>query len=107
MDIEKKQLIIEIKKLSNLLDNQYNNELNFRNHCYLRIAYDNTVQDKWDNKIAKPFVKFATNLQLQNAVELLNKYVSNKLTLLSDNDKSLNFRSICYTNKKESEIKLF
>jgi hypothetical protein len=97
---EKTQLISEIKRLSNRLDNQYTKELNFRNHCYLRIAYDNTTQDKWDKKVAKPFVKYATIAQLQNAVDLLNVYLSDKLKLLSDNEKSLNFR------KKSEDILL-
>ncbi len=107
MQNEKTALISEIKRLSNLLDKQYNNELNFRNHCYLRIAYDNTTNEKWDNKVAKPFVKYAKNEQLQNAVDLLNIYLSDKLTLLSDNEKSLNFRNNNKTKVKEFEIKLF
>lgn len=107
MEHDKLFLVNEIKRLSNLLDVQYSNELNFRNHCYLRIAYDNTTQDKWDNKVAKPFVKYATNLQLQNTVKLLNIYLSDKLILLSDNDKSLNFRNNYKTKVKEFEPKLF
>ncbi len=100
-------LISEINRLSDMLDNQYNNELNFRNHCYLRIAYDNTTQDKWDIRVAKPFVKYATNMQLQSAVDLLNKYSSDKLILLSDNDKSLNFRTYYKIKVNEFENKLF
>ena len=107
MEQDKLFLVSEIKRLSNLLDVTYNNELNFRNHCYLRIAYDNTTQDKWDNKVVKPFVKYATNLQLQNTVDLLNIYLLNKSTLLSDNDKSLHFRSNSKTNEKDFDIKLF
>ena len=101
------ELISEIKRLSNLLDDQYKNELNFRNHCYLRIAYDNITDDKWDNKVAKPFVKNATNLQIQYAIDLLHKYVSDKLILLSDNDKSLEYRANCKTKVNEFDIKLF
>lgn len=85
-------LIDEIKRLSNQLDSQYNNELNFRNHCYLRIAYDNVVQDKWDNIIKKPFVKFANNNQFQDVIILLNEYSLNKNQLVMDNLKSLEFR---------------
>lgn len=107
MHIEKTKLIYEIKRLSNLLDNQYCKELNFRNHCYLRIAYDNSTQDKWDNIVNKPFVKYATSFQLQSAVDLLNKYLLDKLTLLSDNGKSLDFRNNHNTKLKEISLKLF
>ena len=101
------ELISEIKRLSNLLDNRYKNELNFRNHCYLRIAYDNITSDKWDTKVTRPFVKNATILQLQFAIDLLNKYLYDKLILLSDNDKSLNFRAADKKRGNEFEIKLF
>ncbi len=89
---EKANLIFQIKEFSNLLDKQYCKELNFRNHCYLRIAYDNTVLDQWDNVVNKPFVKFATIAQLKNVINLFNKYSIDKVMLLSDNEKSLNYR---------------
>ena len=82
----------EIIRLSNLLDEQYSKELNFRNHCYLRIAYDNSVSNKWDNVIPKPFVKHANDEQLKNVLMLLNSYVSNKQLLLKHNILSLQFR---------------
>lgn len=82
----------EIIRLSNLLDSKFATELNFRNHCYLRIAYDNTVNNKWDNEIAKPFIKNANEKQLNNAVLLLNKYVTDKEILLKHNAVSLAFR---------------
>ena len=83
----------EIIKLSNLLDEQFAKELNFRNHCYLRIAYDNAVNNKWDNVIAKPFIKNAKEEQLKNTLLLLKSYVSNKKLLLEHNILSLKFRS--------------
>lgn len=82
----------EIIRLSNLLDEQYSKELNFRNHCYLRIAYDNSVSNKWDNVIPKPFVKHSNDEQLKNVLMLLNSYVSNKQLLLNHNILSLQFR---------------
>ena len=85
-------LMKEISRLSNQLDEKFANELNFRNHCYLRIAYDNTVKNKWDNVIQKPFNKNATDEQLKNALLLLNSYVSNKKLLLKHNISSLQFR---------------
>ena len=92
-DFEKRvSLSEEIIRLSNQLDEQFAKELNFRNHCYLRIAYDNIVKNKWDIVVSKPFTKYATQEQLKNTVLLLNKYVTNKQLLLSHNDLSLGFR---------------
>ncbi len=104
-----KKLILttEIKRMSNLLDAHYDRELNFRNHCYLRIAYDAVVQDKWDLKISKPFVKHATDVQLQMAVVLLNNYLSDKQMLLADNDKSLFFRQQFKKQMQVCDGKLF
>ena len=82
----------EIKRLSNALEKQFETQLNFKNHCYLRIAYDNTANNKWDNVIAKPFIKNANEAQLKNAVFLLNKYTSDKELLLKHNVVSLAFR---------------
>ena len=84
----------EIIRLSNLLDSKFATELNFRNHCYLRIAYDNTVSNKWDTMIAKPFIKNANEQQLKNAVLLLSKYVTDKEILLIHNATSLAFRKM-------------
>ena len=83
----------EIIRLSNLLDEQYSKELNFRNHCYLRIAYDNTVNDKWDNVLRTPFVKYASNEQLENALSLLKSYITDKKLLLAHNTSSLQYRN--------------
>ena len=82
----------EIIRLSNLLDAQYAAELNFRNHCYLRIAYDNAVNNKWDNVIAKPFIKNANEDQLNVALMLLKNYVTDKVVLNNHNLLSLKFR---------------
>ena len=82
----------EIIRLSNLLDAHYASELNFRNHCYLRIAYDYTVNNKWDNVVAKPFIKNASEDQLKSVVELLKNYAINKDLLTKHNLLSLTFR---------------
>ena len=92
MNQNKNILISDIKKLSNLLDKQYNLELNFRNHCYLRIAYDAVFQDKWDCIVKKPFTKFANEEQLIQAIQLLKIYQNDKSKLLLDNQQSLVFR---------------
>ena len=93
LDFEKRVLLRkEIIRLSNQLDEQFAKELEFRNHCYLRIAYDNTVKNKWDIIVNRPFTKNATEEQLKNALLLLNKYVTDKQLLFSHNDLSLGFR---------------
>ena len=107
MSQEKLSLISEIKRLSNLLDARYNNELNFRNHCYLRIAYDAVLQDKWDVKVNKPFVKYATENQLESAFALLKIYFSDKQQLLADNEKSLLFRQQYKNHTRDNDGKLF
>ena len=86
-------ILDQIVKVSNLLDEQYSKELNFRNHCYLRIAYDNTLKNKWDNVIEKPFIKNANEEQLQSALALLKSYISNKKLLIEHNISSLQFRN--------------
>ena len=99
MKQDKNDLISEIKKLSNQLDTQYNPELNFRNHCYLRIAYDNTVNNKWDITVKRPFTKYASEHQLETALNLMKLYKIDKRKLLHDNEISLEFR------KKDGDLK--
>lgn len=100
-------LIAQIKQLSNELDIHYKSELNFRNHCYLRIAYDNTVNDKWDTIVKKPFTKYATEESLLKALAFLDDYKKNKNVLIADNDKSLNFRMISSKEKVSKNYLLF
>lgn len=83
-----RQLAFDITVLSTVLDKHYNKELNFRNHCYLRIAFDATVNNKWDTKMGKPFTKYASETQLQSALALLKGYLLDKQLLLIDNEKS-------------------
>lgn len=97
MNSEKLILIDKIQQLSNILDKQYDKEFSFRNHCYLRIAFDITINDKWNNKVTKPFVKYATEIELKNVLILLNTYLTDKNILIADNKKSLFFRE---KNKK-------
>ena len=99
MNFEKNAIITEIKKLSNLLDAQYNSELNFRNHCYLRIAYDCALNNKWDLVVNKPFVNNADIKILLTVQNSLRTYINDKKQLLTDNEKSLYFR------KKAKELK--
>jgi hypothetical protein len=77
--------------LANKLENIYF-DLNFRNHCYLRIAYDNTVDAKWDTVISKPFTKNASEGMINFANCLLSLYISDKQLLLEHNKISLRYR---------------
>lgn len=96
------QLALDIIELSNVLDKHYNKEFNFRNHCYLRIAFDATVNSKWDTKLGKPFTKCASESQLESALALLKVYLLDKQVLLIDNEKSLAFRE---NNKQKEQIR--
>ncbi|WP_309607862.1 acetyltransferase [Flavobacterium sp.] len=107
MKQNKNDLISELIKLSNQLDTQYNLELNFRNHCYLRIAYDNTVNSKWGIIIKRPFTKYASDDQLKNALTLLSSYLLDKVILLSDNEKSLAFRKTDNNSNVHNILNLF
>ncbi len=100
-------MISEIKRLSNVLDKFYANELNFRNHCYLRIAFDNTVNEKWDLKTRRPFVKYAAVSQLEQVLFLLKKYLEDKNILLFDNEKSLSYRENYKQMEESINPKLF
>lgn len=93
MEQDKKELVNQIKGLSNYLDKLYNSRTNFRNHCYLRIAYDNTCGGKWDLLVSKPFVDNATTDQLATALDYLNRYKDDFTCLITDNKKSLKFRN--------------
>ena len=67
-------------------------DLNFDNHCYLRIALDNTLGTKWDSQISRPAYKNLDESQLNEVRELLRKYKEDRELLLRHNAKSLGFR---------------
>ena len=107
MDMSKNSVVATIKMLSNELELQYGAELNLRNHCFLRISYDITIQNKWDLIIKSPFTKYANEIQLQNALDLLLLYKNDKNRLLEDNVVSLDFRKKVATTKSKSNLSLF
>ena len=82
----------EIISLANLLDKQFAKEFNFKNHCYLRIAYDNAVNNKWDKAVNRPFIKNASAEQLKMVLAFLQCYSKNKDLLNKHNLLSLAFR---------------
>ena len=67
-------------------------QLNFDNHCYLRIALDNTFQAKWDTKIKRPAYKNLNEEALKQVIALLETYRTDKHLLLTHNQNSLNWR---------------
>lgn len=89
---------MSILEKANDLEKMYP-KLNFRNHCYLRIAYDNVVQAKWDTILERPFISKANLLQITQANELLESYRNNIELLLEHN-----LNSLCYRNKTLQRI---
>ena len=85
-------LTIKYLQLGSTLENTYP-ELTFKNHCYWRIALDNTLSEKWDNVIERPAYKNLTGEQLEKVVDLLDKYQSDKHLLMTHNKKSLQYRT--------------
>lgn len=67
-------------------------DLNFQNHCYLRIALDNVIGTMWDTQIAKPAYKHLTTDQRKLVISYLSSYVKDKNLLLSHNMISLAYR---------------
>lgn len=72
-------------------------QLNLDNHCYLRIALDNTFKARWDTVISRPAYKNLNEKQINKLRALLNSYFNNKELLLEHNQNSLRWR-----NKKKS-----
>lgn len=66
--------------------------LNFRNHCYWRIALDNTLSAKWDTVIQKPAYLHLTENQLRRVIQLLEDYEKDQELLIRHNSNSLRFR---------------
>ncbi len=105
MSQERSTLSDSIKKLADELDLQYRDETTWRNHCYLRIAYDNAVDNKWNTVIKSPFIEFATDKQLKDALSNLKIYKTNKTRLESDNEKSLEFRKKAKNSIENNKLK--
>jgi hypothetical protein len=78
-------------EIANELEEKYT-DLNFKNHCYLRIAYDNVINSKWDTFICRPFTKKASAKQINDANLLLCLYLYNKDLLIRHNKISLTYR---------------
>lgn len=89
-------------EIANELEDVYP-EFTFKNHCYLRIAYDNVIQARWDKVIAKPFVIRANSSQVEEANQLLNLYKSDKELLLQHHKISLTYRNKIKWHQKKKQ----
>jgi len=67
-------------------------DLNFKDHCYLRIALDNAIGTRWDIRVAKPAYKNLDNEQRHQVLANLAEYTRDKSTLLEHNAISLAYR---------------
>lgn len=67
-------------------------ELNFEDHCYLRIALDHVFGNQWDLKIHRPAFKHLTEKELKKVVTILQTYLENKPLLLQHHSQSLAYR---------------
>ena len=88
MSIENKQLYFD---LGNQLPEIYKH-LNFSNHCYWRIALDNTLLAKWKDVVPSPAYKNISEEQLNQVVQLLKSYMIDEQLLVQHNIISLGFR---------------
>ena len=79
------------QNLPEKLAEQYS-DLNFENHCYLRIALDNTFEGKWDTFLKRPAYKNLSDSEKSIVRQLLKSYESNKSLLLEHNKNSLKWR---------------
>jgi hypothetical protein len=82
----------EYIKLGNALP-KYHHDLNFKNHCYWRIALDRVVGAKWNTIIPAPAYKNLSEDQLQKVVENLYLYTTDRNELLAHNKESLAYRT--------------
>lgn len=81
----------DLMKAANKLVSLYPNK-NLQNHCYLRIAYDNVMKEKWDNVISKPFYKNAPLHKSFRARKILDDMLVSEKIVDELNEVSLSFR---------------
>ncbi|MEM1123438.1 MAG: hypothetical protein AAGJ18_23570 [Bacteroidota bacterium] len=66
-------------------------QLNFQNHCYRRIAYDNVLGHKWTERY-RVFTAECTKVEMEAVIERLERYKGNRGVLLGENAASLGWR---------------
>lgn len=93
--MDREALIGGIKQMANEVLPTLSAQVNMpvcRNHCFLRIAYDNAVGQKWDQVVAAPFLKHATLQQLSDASKVLRSITSHPESCHDLNNFSLRCR---------------
>ncbi len=91
------------QNLPEKLAEQYK-DLNFDNHCYLRIALDNTLKTRWDTLIKKPAYKNLNAEQLEQVVEHLRLYQQSEKLLFEHHQNSLDWRKDHGDGKKQYKL---
>ncbi|ARN78494.1 acetyltransferase [Nonlabens spongiae] len=89
--MNRKELEQEYINLGNVLSTYYPNK-SFQNHCYWRIALDNTLHEQWNKQISSPAYKNLTDEQLVNTIDLLRLYIKDEELLEKHNRLSLIYR---------------
>ena len=64
-------------------------QLTFQNHCYWRIALDQTLQTKWDTVLKRPANKNLSRDQLIAVVRWLEVYLEDPSLSCRDGDRQL------------------
>jgi hypothetical protein len=88
MNLDYKEMYFD---LGNELAQMYKH-LDFQNHCYWRIALDNTLSAKWKDVISAPAYKHLTEEQFSHVIGLLKEYKVDNELLLKHNMRSLEMR---------------
>lgn len=89
--------------LPELLEKKYP-KLNFKNHCYLRMALDHMFKTRWDLRVARPAHKHLSVQQKKEIVLILRKYCKLKSLVLEHHKQSITIRKKC--RKKQLKLSL-
>lgn len=93
--LNRKQLELEYIRLGNLLESS--NYKSFKNHCYWRMANDNSCKARWDTICEKPFYKNCDLNTLKKSVEYLSHMAYSPEA--KDVIDQLNINSLIYRDK--------
>ena len=81
-------------------------ELPFDDHCYLRMALDNTFSAQWDTKIPKPAYKNLNQPHKKQVLQFLNHSKKDHALILHHLLKSLKYRKECKETQLNLSLKL-
>ncbi|MEM9326688.1 MAG: hypothetical protein AAGA85_13575, partial [Bacteroidota bacterium] len=91
MTVDKNTLTSRYFSLAKKLESVYP-KLQFRDHCFWRIALDNTLKGKWDEVIDRPAYKHLSKQQLEQVVHWMERYEKDERLLQLHNTRSISFR---------------